>query len=74
MAITATYMFLRCVDRFQHREDDMPHVIERRLQIYAEETQQLIDYYEPRGIVKHIDILGGQHVMLPVFKSTLGVE
>jgi adenylate kinase family enzyme len=62
------------VDRFEQREDDTLPVIERRLQIYANETRQLVDYYRPRGIVRDVLIEGGEAVMMPLLKKLIGIR
>jgi adenylate kinase len=37
------------------RDDDKPDVIKNRLVQYREKTEPLIDYYEERGILNHVD-------------------
>jgi adenylate kinase len=37
------------------RSDDTPEAIARRLEIYHQQTQPIIDYYEEQGKVVHID-------------------
>jgi adenylate kinase len=37
------------------RDDDKPDVIKNRLVQYNEKTKPLIDYYEERGILNHVD-------------------
>ena len=37
------------------RDDDKPEVIKNRLKQYNEKTKPLIDYYEERGILNHVD-------------------
>lgn len=37
------------------REDDKPETVEKRLKIYHEQTQPLIDYYQSKGILMTID-------------------
>ncbi|MDD3173179.1 MAG: adenylate kinase [Herbinix sp.] len=37
------------------REDDKPETVEKRLQVYHEQTQPLIDYYQGKGILKSVD-------------------
>jgi adenylate kinase len=37
------------------RDDDEPDVIKNRLKQYNEKTKPLIDYYEVRGILNHVD-------------------
>ncbi len=50
----------RILDRAakENRADDTPEVVEKRLQVYRDETAPLIGYYEPRGNLKRIDALG----------------
>jgi adenylate kinase len=42
----------------EKRLDDTPAVIERRLQIYEQDTRPMIKHYEERGIAKFIDGTG----------------
>jgi adenylate kinase len=37
------------------RDDDKPEVISKRLATYREKTAPLVDYYEERGILNHVD-------------------
>jgi len=37
------------------REDDKPETVEKRLKVYHEQTQPLIDYYQGKGILKSVD-------------------
>ncbi len=41
-----------------HREDDNEEVIGARLDVYREQTQPVIDYYEKQGVLKTIDAEG----------------
>jgi adenylate kinase len=40
------------------RRDDRPEVIRKRLQVFHAQTAPLIDYYEKRGLLVHIDGVG----------------
>lgn len=40
------------------RADDNEETIRRRLEVYREQTQPLVDYYVARGVLKRIDGLG----------------
>jgi adenylate kinase len=40
------------------RTDDTPEVIGRRLDVYEEQTRPVIQHYENRGMVRHIDGVG----------------
>jgi adenylate kinase len=37
------------------RDDDKPETVEKRLKVYHEQTQPLIDYYKGKGILKSVD-------------------
>ena len=37
------------------REDDKPDTVQKRLKVYHEQTQPLIDYYKEKGILKSVD-------------------
>jgi adenylate kinase len=37
------------------RDDDEPEVIKNRLATYREKTEPLVDYYDQRGILNHVD-------------------
>ncbi len=37
------------------RDDDKPETVEKRLKVYHEQTQPLIDYYRAKGILKTVD-------------------
>ncbi len=37
------------------RDDDQPETVQKRLNVYHEQTQPLIDYYQKQGILKSVD-------------------
>lgn len=37
------------------REDDKPETVKRRIRVYLDQTQPLIDYYQERGLLIEID-------------------
>lgn len=37
------------------RDDDKPETVEKRLKVYHDQTQPLIDYYSGKGILKTVD-------------------
>jgi adenylate kinase len=39
----------------EQRKDDTPEAIERRLALYEQQTQPLLDYYRERGLLKSVD-------------------
>ena len=48
----------QCGDTLIQRDDDKEVVIKARLDEYSEKTAPLVDYYETRGVLKHIDGVG----------------
>ncbi len=45
----------RCGSEIVLRDDDKPETVQKRLEVYHEQTQPLIDYYTAQGILKEID-------------------
>ena len=45
----------RCGAELILRDDDKPETVKKRLAVYHEQTQPLIDYYEGQGILKTVD-------------------
>ena len=45
----------QCGSRLIRRPDDEPDVVQRRLEVYAEKTAPLLDYYKQRGMVQTLD-------------------
>lgn len=45
----------RCGNPTVLREDDKPETVKKRLDVYHEQTQPLIDYYTKQGILKSVD-------------------
>lgn len=41
------------------REDDKPETVKKRLEVYHEQTQPLLDYYSKKGILHSVDGTGG---------------
>ena len=37
------------------RDDDKPETVQKRLNVYHEQTQPLIDYYTGQGVLKTVD-------------------
>ena len=44
----------RCGSEIVLREDDKPETVQKRLKVYHEQTQPLIDYYKNQGILKSV--------------------
>lgn len=45
--------------RAEGRADDTPDVITRRFEVYAHQTQPVVDHYEAKGLVRRVNGLGG---------------
>lgn len=45
----------RCGSEIVLREDDKPETVQKRLKVYHEQTQPLIDYYTTQGVLKTVD-------------------
>jgi adenylate kinase len=41
--------------RLVQRDDDKPEVVEKRLEVYHDETEPLVAYYDERGLLRRID-------------------
>lgn len=52
------------------RDDDKPETVAKRLDVYHEQTQPLIDYYQAEGVLKDVD---GTVDMMDVFESIVQV-
>lgn len=52
------------------RDDDKPETVQKRLGVYHEQTQPLIDYYKNQGILREVD---GSGDMEDVFKEILNI-
>jgi len=59
-----------CGDRLILREDDKQETVKKRLDVYHNQTQPLIDYYEKQNILKEVD---GTKSMDEVFNDILEI-
>jgi adenylate kinase len=48
-----------CGGQVKQRDDDTEEAVERRLQLYEEETVPIIDYYKAQGLLVRVDGVGG---------------
>lgn len=63
-----------CGQELVLRDDDKPETVKKRLDVYHQQTQPLIDYYKKAGVLAEVD---GTQAMEDVFRSivkVLGVE
>ncbi len=49
----------KCGGELYQRDDDKEEVIAKRLTVYKNQTEPLIEYYKKRGILKNIDASTG---------------
>jgi len=59
-----------CGSEIVLREDDKPETVLKRLEVYHNQTQPLIDYYNKQGILKEVD---GRKTMSDTFEDILKV-
>ena len=60
----------RCGKELVLRDDDKPETVKKRLSVYHEQTQPLIDYYEKKNILKEVD---GTKDMNDVFSDIVNI-
>jgi len=61
----------KCGGELYQRDDDKEEVISERLVVYDELTRPLIEYYEKKGTLVNVDLLGSPDVMLPKIMEIL---
>ena len=59
-----------CGEALVLRDDDKPETVSKRLKVYHEQTQPLIDYYTKEGVLKTVD---GTRSLEEVFQEIVGV-
>lgn len=60
----------RCGEKVVLRDDDQPETVKKRLNVYHEQTQPLIDYYKKQNILKTVD---GTQPMEQVFGAIVEI-
>ena len=60
----------RCGKELVLRDDDQPETVKKRLQVYHEQTQPLIEYYQKKNILKEVD---GTKDMKDVFAEIVSI-
>jgi adenylate kinase len=54
----------KCGAALIQRDDERPEVVRNRLEVYAEQTQPLLDYYRQRGLLREIDgMIGVENIL-----------
>lgn len=59
-----------CGEKLVLRDDDQPETVKKRLAVYHEQTQPLIDYYNKEGVLKNVD---GTKDMNDVFADIVSI-
>ena len=62
-----------CGGEVYTREDDKPEAIQKRLEVYREQTAPLIDYYRNKGLLLDIDARPMVDEIVVNFKKALGL-
>jgi len=62
----------KCGSELVLRDDDKPETVKTRLDVYHEQTQPLIDYYEKAGTLKTVDGTVDADSVFAEIKSVLG--
>ena len=60
----------KCGSEVVLRDDDKPETVQKRLSVYHEQTQPLIDYYTKQGVLKTVD---GTVALDKVFQSIVEI-
>lgn len=56
----------------EHRLDDTPETISRRMTVFRNQTAPLLDYYRPRGIVAQVDGMGSPDEVFARLSACVG--
>lgn len=60
-----------CKGELIQRDDDNEEIIKKRLKVYKDQTQPLINLYNTQGILKDIKIIGSPEVMVKIILKAL---
>jgi adenylate kinase len=58
----------------EHRNDDTPEIIQRRLEIYENDTRPMIRHYEDRGLVRVVNGVGTIEEVAERINVVFGIE
>jgi len=62
-----------CGGEVYTRDDDKPDAVQKRLEVYREQTAPLIDFYRKKGLLLDIDASPMVDVIVVEFKKVLGL-
>ncbi len=60
-----------CGQELVLREDDKPETVKKRLEVYHEQTQPLIDFYNKKGVLKTVDGTVDSKIVFEAIKAIL---
>ncbi|MCL2678781.1 MAG: adenylate kinase [Dehalococcoidia bacterium] len=63
---------MKCGNELYQREDDKPATVEKRLEVYFEQTQPLIEYYRKKGKLIEVDGEGDPRVVTGRIVAAMG--
>ena len=61
----------QCGKPLSQRDDDKPETVKKRLKTYHDQTEQLIDYYDERGLLRRFDGTRSQTEVHDHIRATL---
>lgn len=64
----------KCGGELYQRDDDQEETIQKRLEVYTEQTAPLIDYYSGKGILKSVSGTGSIDDIFANVTATLGIS
>lgn len=64
----------KCGGELYQRDDDQEATIQKRLEVYTQQTAPLIDYYSGKGILKSVIGTGDINDIFTTVKATLGIS
>lgn len=64
----------KCGGELYQRDDDQEETIQKRLEVYTQQTAPLIDYYGGKGILKSVTGTGDIDAIFANVKTTLGIN
>ena len=62
-----------CGEKLVLRDDDKPETVQKRLNVYHEQTQPLIDYYKKAGVLREVDGTKNMEEVFGDITAILGV-
>lgn len=64
----------KCGSRLIQRKDDNYETIKERQDIYMSQSTPLIDYYEEKGLLVNVPVVGGPDIMVPIILDVIGKQ